>query len=130
MSTRLRAFVTCSTIVAMLAAATPAWGSQRHVVDSTVLEQAIAERAAADAAHRHAIARVLARPDVEAAAAEMGLDLRDARSALAGLDSDDLALIAGHAGAVEGDLAGGQGTIVISVTTLLLIIIIVLLIAN
>jgi hypothetical protein len=60
----------------------------------------------------------------------MGLDLKDARSAIATLDSQDLALVAQQAGAVESDLAGGQRTIVISVTTLLLIIIIVLLIAD
>jgi hypothetical protein len=130
MGTRVRALTTCFTVVAMLVATTPTWAEEQHVVDSTVLQQAIAEHAATDAANRQTIDRVLARPDVAAVAARMGLDLKDARGAIATLDSQDLALVAQQAGAVESDLAGGQRTIVISVTTLLLIIIIILLIAD
>jgi sugar diacid utilization regulator len=130
MGTRVRALVSCFTVAALLVATTPTWANEQHVVDSATLQQAIAAQSAADAASRQLIDRALARPDVEAAAARMGLDLQDARTAIAGLSGQDLALVAQQAGLVNADPVGGQRTIVISVTTLLLIIIIILLIAD
>jgi sugar diacid utilization regulator len=125
---RIRVFTTLVTVAALLVA-TPSWARQ-HVVDPATLQQAITDQRAVDAANRQVVERVLARAEVADVAARMGIDLKDARSAIAGLSSEDLAAIAQPAQAAEADLAGGQRTIVISVTTLLLIIIIVLLIAN
>jgi hypothetical protein len=123
----VRAFITWLTVGAVLVAS-PAW-AQQHVVDSTVLQQAIAEQAAVDTAHRQVVERVLARPDVQVVAARLGLDIRDARTAIAGISGEELAAVAQTAQTV--DLAGGQNqTITISVVTLLLIIIIVILIAD
>jgi hypothetical protein len=122
--------VTWLTAAALLVATTPAAAGEQHVVDATVLHQAIADRAAADAANRQTVERLLSRPEVEVVAARMGLDIKDARTAVGTLTSQDLALVAGHASAVEADLAGGQRTIVISLTTLLLIIIIIILLVD
>jgi hypothetical protein len=129
MRIRVRALITWLTVGALLVAS-PAW-AQQHVVDSTTLQQAIAAERDADAANRQVIERVLARPDVQAVAGKLGLDVKDARTAIASLSGDDLAAVAQSAQAAEADLAGGQSrTVTISLTTLLLIIIIVILVAD
>jgi hypothetical protein len=96
-----------------------------------VLQQAVADRQAVEASNRQTIDRVLARPDVQAAAARLGLDVKDARTAVASIGGEELAAVAQAAQAVDVDLAGGQNrTVTISITTLLLLIIIIILIAD
>ena len=123
----VRALVTWLTVGALLVTS-PAW-AQQHVIDSIVLQQAIAEQRAVDDANRQLIERVLVRPEVQTVAARMGLDIKDARTAIAGISGEELAAVAQTAAAV--DLAGGQGpTITISLVVLLLVIIIVILLAD
>ena len=123
----VRALVTWLTVGALLVTS-PAW-AQQHVVDSIVLQQAIAEQRAVDNANRQLIERVLVRPEVQTVAARMGLDIKDARTAIAGISGEELAAVAQTAAAV--DVAGGQGpTITISLVVLLLVIIIVILLAD
>ena len=126
----VRTFITWLTVCALLVSS-PAW-AQQHVIDSTVLQQAIAEQQSVDAANRQMVERVLARPDVQVVAAKLGLDIKDARTAIAGINSVELAAVAQTAQAVDQDLAGGLSnpTITISLVTLLLIIIIVILVAD
>ena len=126
----VRALVTWLTVCALFVSS-PTW-AQQHVIDSSVLQQAIAERSAADSANRQMVERVLARPDVQVVAARLGLDIKDARTAIAGISGDELAAVAQTARAADQDLSGGLGnpTITISLVTLLLIIIIVILIAD
>ena len=125
MRNRLRALITWATAGALLVAS-PA-SAQQHVVDTSALYGAIAEQHAADAANRQTIERVLARPDVQAVAARLGLDIKDARTAIHTVSGEELAAIAQTAQAI--DLTGGQ-TITISVVVLLLIIIIVILLVD
>jgi hypothetical protein len=124
----VRALVTWLTVCALLFSS-PAWARQ-HVIDSTVLQQAIAERSSVDSANRQMIERVLARPDVQVVASRLGLDIKDARTAIAGISGDELAAVAQTARAA--DLSGGAAnpTITISLVALLLIIIIVILVAD
>jgi len=126
----VRTFITWLTVCALLVSS-PVW-AQQHVIDSTVLQQAIAEQQSVDAANRQMVERVLARPDVQVVAAKLGLDIKDARTAIAGINSVELAAVAQTAQAVDQDLAGGLSnpTITISLVTLLLIIIIVILVAD
>jgi len=126
----VRTFITWLTVCALLVSS-PVW-AQQHVIDSTVLQQAIAEQQSVDAANRQMVERVLARPDVLVVAAKLGLDIKDARTAIAGINSVELAAVAQTAQAVDQDLAGGLSnpTITISLVTLLLIIIIVILVAD
>ena len=129
MRNRLRALTTWLTVGALLVAS-PVW-AQQHVVDSALLHRAIAEQQAADTANRQVIERVLTRPDVQVVAARLGLDIKDARTAIATVSGEELAAIAQTAQTIDQDLAGGQNqTITISVVTLLLIIIVVILIAD
>jgi hypothetical protein len=130
MRSHVRAFTTWLTAAALFVAS-PVW-AQQHVVDSTIMQRAIADQLAVDAANRQVIERVLARPEVQQVALRLGLDVKDARTAIAGAGGAELAAIAQTAEAVDRDLAGGVGnpTITISLVTLLLIIIIVILIAD
>ena len=126
----VRTFITWLTVCALLVSS-PVW-AQQHVIDSTVLQQAIAEQQSVDAANRQMVERVLARPDVQVVAAKLGLDIKDARTAIAGINGAELAAVAQTAQAADQDLAGGLSnpTITISLVTLLLIIIIVILVAD
>jgi hypothetical protein len=123
----VRALVTWMTVGALLVTQ-PVW-AQQHVVDSTILQQAIADQRELDDANRQLIERVLVRPDVQVVAARLGLDIKDARTAIASISGEELAAVANTAAAV--DVAGGQGpTVTISLVVLLLVIIIVILIAD
>jgi hypothetical protein len=123
----VRALVTWMTVGAFFVTQ-PAW-AQQHVIDSTVLQQAIADQREIDDANRQLIERVLVRPDVQVVAARMGLDIKDARTAIATISGEELAAVASTAAAV--DVAGGQGpTVTISLVVLLLVIIIVILLAD
>lgn len=102
----------------------------QHVADPAAVTAALAARVASDEAARQTVLQALDRADVRAMADRLGLDIKDARSAVMTLSGDDLARAAQAASAIQADRAGGQQTIVISLTTLLLIIIIVILVAD
>ena len=103
---------------------------ERHITDAAAMQKAIAQRKAVDASNREAVMTVLRRPDVKQLAERMGLTIERAETALASLPSDKLAELAEPARAVPTDLAGGDATIVISVTTLLLLLILVVLLVK
>ena len=130
MRIHFRTFIAWLTVCALLVSS-PAWARQ-HVIDPTILQQAIAQQQSVDATNRQTVERVLARPDVQVVAARLGLDIKDARTAIAGISGDELAAVAQTAQAADQDLAGGLGnpTLTISLVTLLLIIIIVILLAD
>ncbi len=116
-------------LLPVMLAASPAFAAQR-VVDAAALQRALAAQSAAEEATRADVRRVLDRAEVQALAARMGLDLGDARSAVATLSGVQLAQAAERAQAVDVALAGGAATVVISLTSLLLILIIVILLAD
>ncbi len=110
--------------------ASPAMAGQVRLVTPALLQQAIADQAAAESTQRAAVTRVLDRDDVRQMASRLGLQLTQATAAVATLSGPDLAAAATHAQSLDTALAGGANTIVISVTTLLLIIIIAILLAS
>ena len=117
-------------LLPMFVIASPAF-AQVRVVDAAALGQALAEKADAERVQRDVVQRVLDRDDARALAQRMGLNLQDARAAVATLSGAELAQLAQHAGAVESAaLAGGATMVVISLTTLLLVLIIILLLAK
>src|SRR5262245_56864899 len=114
---RLRAAIAWITVGAVLTSS-PLWARQQHIVDTVVLQQAIADRQARDIANRQLIARVLERSDVQLAANRLGLDVQRAQQALNRLSSEELAAAAESARAIEGDeLAGGAQSVTLSITT-------------
>jgi hypothetical protein len=116
------------TLCALLSTS-PVW-AQQHILDSSMLQQAVAATRATDEANRQVVQRVLSRSDVSRVAEAMGLDVKDARSALGTMTSAELADLAQPARALEADLAGGATTITISITTLLLVLILIAIIAS
>lgn len=79
---------------------------------------------------RQTVIRVLQRADVQALAAGLGVDMRDAESAVYTLDAADLQTAASHAVTLDDALSGGDRTITISLVAALLIVIIVILVAD
>ena len=124
-----RTMVWLLVMVMSVVGASPAM-AQQHVADADALRQVISERNAADQENRDVVSRVLARDDVKQVAGQLGVDVKDAASAVATLSSDELAELARAAQAVENEAVGGQRVIVISLTTLLLVIILIVLIVK
>ena len=114
-------------IVALLLATSPA-RAQQHVISSADLQQAMMDKAAADAANRDLVRSVLRLEGAREVAARFGLDVTRAEQAVATLDGDELTAVAATAQTVENELAGEQTYVTISLTALLLIIILILLI--
>jgi len=121
-------FVTLS----LSAVATPADAQVSHAAPQSVLDAAVQDHVAAGAADREVVQRLLERPEVQAVAGDIGLDLRSAHSAVSTLDAQQLATIAAQARQAERALAGGQSTITLSTTMIiigLLLLILIVLIA-
>ena len=70
----------------------------------------------------------LARPEVQAVASKLGLDLSRATTVVETLDGAQLEQAANAAQQVNDQLVGGASTIVISTTTILIILLLVILI--
>ena len=110
----------------------PAHAQVSHVATQSILDAAVQDHVAASAADRETVQRLLERPEVQAVAGDIGLDLRRAQSAISTLDAEQLSAIAAQASQVEQALAGGQSSITISTTLIiigLLVLILIVLIA-
>lgn len=116
-------------IASLITAAQPAI-AQSRVVDRAAVEQALLDRVQGEGASRAAIRSLLERNEVRKIAAELGLDVRRADTAVSTLEGPELERLAQQARAANELLSGGAQTIRISVVTLLLIIIIVILLAD
>ena len=113
------------------AVAMPAYAQASHAAPQSALDavvQAHVERSAAD---REMVQRLLERPEVQAVAGDIGVDLRRAQSAVSTLDGQQLSTIAAQAGQVDRALAGGQSSITISTTMIIigLLVLILLIVA-
>ena len=98
-----------------------------HAAPSAAIDQALQQHVAATDANRAIVQRLLARPDVQALAAEIGLDVRRAETAVATLDGAQLSELAAHARQAEHGLAGGQGSVRISTTLIIIALLVVIL---
>jgi len=96
-----------------------------HTASQSAIDAALQEHVSSAAADRADLLRVLANPQVKAAADTAGLDLRRATTAVASLDGEQLSQLAAQARQVDQALAGGQSKITIS-TTLIIIALLVL----
>lgn len=97
-----------------------------HAAPPSAIDQALEQHAATVDADRAVVQRVLERPDVRALAAEVGVDVRRAQSAIATLEGDQLAQLAAQARQAEQALAGGQGGSITLSYTLIIIGLLVL----
>lgn len=112
-------------------------GPLAHATDRTAgltteadLDLAIAKSLDEDAASRSAITALLQRDDVRSMAEGYGLDVRSAESAVSTLQGDELQRVSLLAADANGQLAGGDPVLSISLVAALLIVIIIILVAN
>ena len=112
-------------VFSILAVIPPAHAQTSHAAPQSILDAAVQDHVATTAADRDTVLRLLERPEVQAVAGDIGLDLRRAQSAIATLDGQQLTELAAQAQQVEEALAGGQSRVVIS-TTLIIIALLVL----
>jgi hypothetical protein len=115
-------------VFSLVAVIPPAHAQTSHAAPQSALDAAIHDHTAAAEADRETVRRLLARPEVEAIAGDVGLDLRRAQSAVATLDGEQLAALAAQARQAEEGLAGGQSRIVISTTLIIIALLVLILI--
>ena len=98
-----------------------------HSASQAALDAALQQQTAAATAERDAVLRVLDHAQVKDVAARAGVDLRQARSAVATMSGEQLAQVSAQAKAVDRALAGGASTVVISTTTIIIALLVVIL---
>jgi len=99
-----------------------------HATPLAALEAAVQDHVASATADREAVARLLARPDVQRIAGEAGIDMRRATQAAATLDGAQLIELAAQARQIEQSLAGGQSSITVSTTLIIIALLVLILI--
>lgn len=122
----MRPFVSVLAILVSIGSAVPIAEAQTsHAAPPSALDAALQQHVSAIQADRDTVLRLLERPEVRALAGDVGLDLKQAETAISTLEGQELGDLAAQARDVEDALAGGQSRIVIS-TTLLIIALLVL----
>jgi hypothetical protein len=117
-------------VVTLLLSATamPIHAQVSRSAPQSVLDAAVQDHVAAGAADRETVQRLLERPEVQAVAGDIGLDLRRAQSAVSTLDDQQLSTIVAQARQVDRGLAGGQSSITLSTTMIIIGLLILILI--
>jgi hypothetical protein len=121
----VRAFLVYS-LVALLMVSSSAFAGQQHVVSPGQLAATVADSAAKQDTDRATVREALERPEVQAVASKLGLDLSRATSAVDTLSGADLDKAANAAQQVNEQLVGGASSVVISTTTIIIILLLVI----
>jgi hypothetical protein len=127
---RMRLFVLFLVTLLTISTATRAYADGQapaHSASQAALDAALRQQTAATTADRDAVLRVLDHAQVKDVAARAGVDLRQARSAVATMSNDQLAQVSAQAKTVDQALAGGASTVVISTTTIIIALLVVIL---
>lgn len=125
----MRMFVSSVLVMFTLISVVPqAQAQSSHAAPLAALEAAVQDHVASAAADREAVARLLARPEVQKIAGEAGIDMRRATLAAATLNGAQLAEIAAQARQLEQSLAGGQSRVTISTTLIIIALLVLILI--
>lgn len=115
-------------VVTVLAMGSPASAQTSHAAPQSAIDAALQQHTASEAADRDTVRRLLDRPEVQAIAGDIGLDLRQAKDAVGTLDATELAGLAAQARQAEEGLAGGQSRITISTTLIIIALLVLILI--
>jgi hypothetical protein len=115
-------------VLSLVAVIPPAHAQTSHAAPQSILDAAVQDHLAATAADRETVLRLLERPEVQAVAGDIGLDLRRAQSAVSTLEGQQLTELAAQAQQVEQALAGGQSRVVISTTLIIIALLVLILI--
>ena len=117
-----------SLLIGLMTMVSPALAEQRHAVDPARLAAAVEQHVAKQDADRAAVREALARPEVQAVAAKIGIDLARSTAAVDTMAGADLARAADAARQVNRQLIGGASSVVISTTTIIIALLVVILI--
>jgi hypothetical protein len=115
-------------VFVVVAVVPPVNAQSSHTAPMSALESAVQEHVASGAADREVVLRLLARPQVQAIAGDVGIDLRRVESAVGTLEGSQLAEVAAQARQADQALAGGQSRVVISTTVIIIALLVLILI--
>ena len=110
----------------LMMASSSAFAGQQHVVSPSQLATAVADGAAKQDTNRATVREALERPEVQAVASKLGLDLSRANAAVDTMSGAELEQAANAAQQVNEQLVGGASTVVISTTTVIIILLLVI----
>jgi len=113
-------------LVALLMGSSSAFADQQHLVPPSQLATTVADGAAKQDTDRATIRQALERPELQAVASKLGLDLNRATAAVDTLSGSDLEKAANAAQQVNDQLVGGASNVVISTTTLIIILLLII----
>jgi hypothetical protein len=113
-------------LMALMLASSSAFAGQQHVLTPSDLAATVASAVAKQDANRAAVHEALARPEVQAMASKLGLDLTRAEAAVDTMSGAELDKAANAAQQVNEQLVGGASTVVISTTTIIIILLLVI----
>jgi len=104
-----------------------AFADQQHLVSPSQLATTVADGAAKQDMNRATVREALERPEVQAVASKLGLDVTRADEAVDALSGAELEKAANAAQQVNEQFVGGASTIAISTTTIIIILLLVIL---
>ena len=113
-------------LVVLMMASSSAFAGQQHLVNPSQLATTVADGAAKQDTNRATVREALERPEVQAVASKLGLDLSKATAAVDTMSGADLEKAANAAQQVNEQLVGGASTVVISTTTIIIILLLVI----
>jgi hypothetical protein len=125
---RMLASVLVVVVVSLVAIVPPAYAQTSHAAPQSMLDAAVQDHVATTAADRELVQRMLERPEVQAVAGDIGLDLRRAQSAVSTLEGQQLTDLAAQARQVEKALAGGQSITISAIWIIIGLLVLILLI--
>ena len=110
----------------LMMASSSALAGQQHVVSPEQLATTVADGAAKQDTNRATVREALGRPEVQAVASKLGLDLSRATAAVDTMSGAELEKAASAARQVNDQLVGGASTVVISTTTIIIVLLLVI----
>ena len=113
-------------LVVLMMASSSAFAGQQHLVNPSQLAATVADDAAKQDTNRATVRQALERPEVQAVASKLGLDLSKATAAVETLSGADLDKAANAAQQVNEQLVGGASTVVISTTTIIIVLLLLI----
>ena len=117
----MRTFVSALVVLFCILTLAPTAGAQSmHAAPVSGMGEALQQHVDSTDADRALVLRVLEQPAVRTLAAELGVDVVRARSAVTTLEGEQLVRLAAQAQHVDRALSGGQGAVTISYTLIII----------
>jgi len=113
--------------LAVLLTSSAAFADQQHLVSPGQLAATVADGAAKQDMNRATVREALERPEVQAVASKLGLDVTRANEAVDALSGAELEKAASAAQQVNEQLVGGASSVTLTTTTIIIILLLVIL---